>query len=778
LADDAEDEVALRGGQRRVARLVHRHPDTGRREKLELAHNRPFRLQSDKAGSLDHLLLRAITRRAPGLGEVEIAVDAAALNSLDVMQAMGVYPGQDRNGPIALGIECAGHIIAAGEGVDGLRLDQDVVAFIPSSFGTHVTVPSQFVVPRSDRMTAAQAAALPYAFITAWYALSHIARLRAGERILIHAATEGIGLAAIQIARHLGAEVFATAGTQEGLAWLREQSIAQVMDSLTLNFAQQVLLATHGEGVDVVLNSLASETIDASLATLAADGRFIELGRAAIYGDRPLRLAPFKKRLSYSAVSLVDLAKERPQRFAALFREVMDLFTQGVLLPLPVETFPISRAADAFSKLTQGQHLGKLVLTLTDPDARIHVPVETKAPIRQDASYMITGGLGGLGLSAARWLAERNAGHIVLLGRSGITNAEQKAAVDAILAKGTRVSVAKADVSNRAHLEPIFANIAASGMPLRGIIHAAGLLDDGLLTQQTPERFRKVMAPKARGAWLLHELTLELTLDFFVMYSSAAGLLGSPGQGNYAAANTFLDALAHHRTVLGLPALSIDWGVFSEVGGAAAQDNRGARMASRGIGSLTPDEGLTALGCLLEGNDSQLAVMLLNLRQWASFNQPAASSKMLSQLWAEQETEANPPTGDSALVDRLANADPRAREALLLEILRAQAGQVLRIPESSLDVEAPFSSLGIDSLMGLELRNRIETVLGIKVPATLVWTFPTVMELARHLSASTGMAPPAPELNLEQPPPEPEESDSALQTLSDDELADALRSEL
>ncbi len=740
LADDSEDEIALRGGERRVARIVNRLPEVGLRERSEPASGRSFRLEIEKPGVLDHLVLRAMERRAPGPGEVEIAVDAAGLNFIDVMKAMGIYPGLGE-GQIALGGECAGRVVNVGEGVQSLRVGQAVVAVAPFSFGTHVTVVEQMVVPRPDPLSAPQAAAIPVVFMTAWYGLVHLARLRAGERVLIHSAAGGTGLAAVAIARHLGAEVFATAGTPEKRAWLREQGIRYVMDSRSLDFAEQTLAATGGEGVDVVLNSLSGQAIEASLSSLAVDGRFIEIGKTDIYKDRPLGLAHFKKSLSYSAVDLVGLGARRPERFAALLREVMQLFVDGSLQPLAVETFPISRAADAFRKMAQAQHIAKLVLTLPDPEARILVPSESQVAIRADGTYLVTGGLGGLGLSVAGWLAEQGAGELVLLGRSGITTDEQKAAVAALVAKGARVRVAKVDVARRAELQPILQEIAASGRPLRGVIHAAGLLDDGILLKQSPARLRAVMAPKAQGALHLHELTSDQRLDFFVLYASGSGLLGSPGQGNYAAANSFLDALAHYRKRQGLPALSVDWGAFAEVGLAAAQANRGARLSSLGMRNLSPIEGLRALGRLLESKEVQAGVMPLNLRRWVGTYQAAAASARLSRLLATQSAGSSQLPGELGLRERLATEEAGGRAALLQEIVRTQAAQVLRISPDKLDVEMPLTSLGMDSLMGLELRNRLETVLGINVPATLLWSYPTVAALGNHLAGTTQLAP-------------------------------------
>ncbi|MEO5730962.1 MAG: beta-ketoacyl reductase [Byssovorax sp.] len=354
-------------------------------------------------------------------------------------------------------------------------------------------------------------------------------------------------------------------------------------------------------------------------------------------------------------------------------------------------------------------------------------------------------------------------------------------AIAALEAKGARVTVARADVADRAAMERVLAEVAASEMPLSGVVHAAGVLDDGLLSQQTSARFRKVMAPKILGALHLHTLTRGCPLHFFVMYASVAGLLGSPGQGNYAAANTFLDALAHHRRVEGLPATSIDWGGFSEVGLAVAQDNRGARMASRGMRSLTPAEGLTALRRVLDGGRSQVGVAPLDVRQWVEFYPTAASSPMLSRLLAKAPAGVGRAAGEARLVEQLARAEPAARPSLLLGFVRGQVARVLRLAESKLDPSAPLTSFGMDSLTSLELRNRLEAALGLHLPATLLWTYPTVTALCGHLSeADFGVAAPG------EPAPAKEKNEqpasivpvSAIDELSDDALMEALRSEL
>jgi acyl transferase domain-containing protein/acyl carrier protein len=410
----------------------------------------------------------------------------------------------------------------------------------------------------------------------------------------------------------------------------------------------------------------------------------------------------------------VDLGKER-------FRGDAEALVREVLSAGPEEEIALR---------PEGRHVARL--------DRCAVPEAAPAEhgmLRPDASYLITGGLGGLGLSVARWMVAQGARHLALLGRRGAATAEQAEAVAALEAVGAQVLVASVDVSERESLASVLEDIARRMPPLRGVVHAAAVLDDGLLAQQDMARFRRVMAPKAAGAWNLHQLTRGADLDFFVLYSSAASLLGSPGQGNYTAANAFLDALAQHRRSLGLPGLSIAWGPFSEVGLAAAQDNRGARLSSRGMRSLTPEEGTAILGRLIGGGPAQVGVISLDMRQWIEFFPQAASSPRLSPLVQSAGRAAGPKGRGSALRKALLAVTPAERPEVLHQWIRDQVAQVLRLDPGQIDQQVPFNSLGFDSLMGLELRNRLESGLGLSLPSTLIWTYPHLAALAAFLES-------------------------------------------
>jgi acyl transferase domain-containing protein/NADPH:quinone reductase-like Zn-dependent oxidoreductase/NAD(P)-dependent dehydrogenase (short-subunit alcohol dehydrogenase family)/acyl carrier protein len=760
IAGDGEDQIALREEGRFIARFARSTLAVTEEvpHHLEAAAGRPFRLEMREPGVLERLSFREMTRKPPGPGEVEIEIEAAGLNFIDVMKAMGIYPGLPP-GPVALGGECAGRIVAVGEGVTGLSVGQEVIAVAPACFATHVTAMAAFVVPKPSKLSFEEAACIPAVFTTVQWALDHVGRLRRGERILIHAASGGTGLAAIQVARATGAEIFATAGSEEKRAFLRSMHIEHVMDSRSLAFADELMKRTAGRGVDVVLNTLTGDAATKSLEVLAPYGRFLELGKKDIYQNGSLGLRPFRKSLSYTAIDLAGMAAERPELFASLLREVMDRLEDGTYSPLPVRTFPAREVDRAFRFMAQAKHTGKIAVRMRDPEAHI-VPAEAgHVAILPKASYLITGGLGGLGLSVARWLVDQGARHVALMGRSAPSDAAREA-IRSMEEAGAEIKILHADVSQTGEVVRALESLAAYWPPLRGVVHAAGVLDDRTLLQMDEGAFWRPIGPKVLGAWNLHAATRGQPLDFFVMYSSASGLFGSPGQANYTAANAFLDALAHARRQEGLPAMSIQWGTFSEVGLSAAQENRGQRLMSRGIDSFTPEEGTQLLGKLLERPRVEVCLLRLSLRQWLEFYPQAAGMPFLSELRdAEVRGSAAQPGSVRQILERAA---PSERQRLIEEHLIEQISHVLRLPGASIDPRAPFTTLGMDSLMSLELRNRLEASLSLRLSAALLFTYPSVVAMAAYLAGQLQAEDKAPAPRAEEAAPAPKELDDDL----------------
>ena len=724
-----EREVAFRKGIRYVARLVPRVSRSSRGALLEIPDAESFRLDMSRPGNPDNLIFRKTSRPKPGPGEVEIRVAAAGLNFRDVMNAAGIYPG----GPIPFGAECAGTIAAVGAAVDDLRPGDEVIAVAPGSFAAFATTDARAVVLKPHGLSPVQAATIPIAFLTAYYSLQHLAKLSRGERVLIHAAAGGVGLAAVQLAQRAGAEIFATAGSSEKRAYLKSIRVQHVLDSRSLSFADQVMKRTDGHGVDVVLNSLPGEYITRSLAILAAYGRFVEIGKTDIYQNKPLGLFPFRNNLSYFAVDLERVCRERPDFLRTLLLELMTMFQEGSLSPLPQQIFPIADAANAFRYMARRKNTGKVVLSF--PSSESKGRRDRTLGARPDATYLITGGHGGLGLAVARWLVEKGARHLVLLSRGGASPEGEKVAAE-LSAKGAAITSIQADVSNESDLARALAAIRDSMPPLRGVVHAAGVLDDHLVLNMNEESFRRVLAPKVLGAWNLHALTADLPLDFFVAFSSVASVLGSPGQANYAAANAFLDGLAHERRARGLPSLSINWGPWAKIGMAArAPSSRGA--ASRVMQPLSPEQALAALDRLFEsGGPPEAVVMSVDWMQFArSFNgnQPPSLVSDILREKVKAAAKSSSESGPRLSTHVLLGTPPAGRHTLLLSHVQKSLAQVMSIDASELDPEESLSNVGLDSLMALELQHSLEESFGAKLPIDLLIGMPTLNDFVSRL---------------------------------------------
>ncbi|MDP1792586.1 MAG: SDR family NAD(P)-dependent oxidoreductase [Acidimicrobiales bacterium] len=711
-----EDQLALRHGEKFAARLV---AASMRTEPV------PFELTFTDRGTLDNLVIVPTARRRPGPGEVEIRVHATGLNFKDVLNVLGMYPGD----PGPLGGECAGTVVDVGEGVDGFHIGDRVVALAQGGFRSHATCDAAFVAPLADSVSFADAAGLLIAHVTAEFSLHHLGRLKPGERVLIHAAAGGVGLAAVALAQRLGADVYATAGSEAKRGHLRSLGVSHVYDSRNLDFAAQIRADTDGSGVDVVLNSLAGDFVEAGLGLLRDGGRFLEIGKSDhLTADRAAALG---RDIQYHIIDWGESARAEPQLIRSMIDGVLSAVTMGLLRPLPVRTFDMSDAQSAFRFMAQARHTGKVVVV--QPEA----VAERAADIRGDATYLISGGLSGLGLLTAQHLASRGARHLVLLGRRA-PSPEADHAIAELESSGVHVAVCTGDVSIRADVQRALDLVHAEMPPLRGVFHSAGALDDAAIGQMSWEQVTSVLAAKADGALLLDELTTGTPLDHFVLYASIASLLGARGQANHAAANAFLDALAHRRVAAGYPALSIDWGAWSEVG-AAAERGVDKRVGEQGIGVITPEEGLAVLDLLLDRPSPQVGVSPVQwpvlLQRYGAGGPPPYFAEVVDASHHLGATVAAPAVV-SDLSARVAAASPERRTAMVLDFVRDQSAHVLALSASQVGDRVPLSDLGLDSLMAVELRNVLGAGLGLTrpIPATLVFDYPTVEAISSFLT--------------------------------------------
>lgn len=756
LSQDQEGQVALRPAGAFVPRLMPM--PSAEEAQANFSPEEPQRLDISQRGLLENLYWKRIEPLSPGPGEVKIAVQATGLNFRDVLNALGVYAG----GAVPLGGECAGVVTAVGAGVKTPQPGERVMAIAAHSFSSEVVTHALLTAPIEPGLESERAAALPIAYVTAAYALETLAGLRKGQRILIHAAAGGVGLAAVHLARLAGAEVFATAGSPEKHHYLKSQGVLHVMSSRALTFADEIMRLTNGKGVDVVLNSLAGEFIEKSLSVTARNGMFIELGRSEIMDAGQARAR--RPDVTYHAVDLTDDMALRPERIAPIIGGIMARIKSNALPLLPCRVFARSAVIDAFRFMSRARHIGKIVVSWPqNGDSALQ-----ELPVRADGTYWITGGLGALGLFAAEWLAKRGAGHLLLSGR-GAPTAEAEAKIARLRADGTRVTVMAADISSRPSVLETVARLAADrSAPLRGIIHAAGRLDDGVLRHQSWRRFASVMQAKVAGAWHLHQATRHLPLDFFALYSSVSAILGSPGQTNHCAANAFMDGLAHLRRSLGLRAVSINWGAWAEAG-AALEQTAAARAALRGVERFAPAVGLRLLERLIRSETAQAAALAVEWPQYLKQTYAGKTPPILSQVVLRAAEAATRKQGvQSALkpemTERLNVAPPAQRVSLLASYILEQTLRILgRDASEIIDPDKPLNDLGLDSLMAVELRNALGQGLGRALPATLLFDYPTIGALTDFLSRELAL--------VEAPETSPAETKDEAESSTDDLLS-------
>lgn len=707
LSGSEEDETAWRNGRWYTARLclAPLRPEERQTTVAHLERDR-MRLQIRTPGDLESMELVACEHVPPGPGQIEVAVTASSINFADVLVAFGRYPAFDGRLP-QLGIDFAGIVTAVGPDVTDHRVGDHVGGLCADGcWGTFVTCDARLAVTLPVGLTDAQAAALTIATSTAYYGLNDMARIKAGDKVLIHSATGGVGQAAMAIARAAGAEIFATAGSEQRRQLLRDMGVEHVYDSRTLDFADQIRQDTQGYGVDIVLNSVTGAAQRAGLELLAFGGRFVEIGKRDIYGDTRLGLFPFRRNLSFYAVDLALMSVSHPDRLRELLATVYLLTAEGDL-PLPEFTqYPLADAANAIRMISGAQHTGKLVLDIPHTgSSRLVVPPSQVRVFRPDGAYIITGGLGGLGLFMAEKMAANGCGRIVLSSRSQPTD-QALEILGRIRATGVDVLVECGDIAESGTAERLVAVATADGYPVRGVLHAAGVIEDAALTNITDELIERDWAPKVYGAWNLHTATAGQPLDWFCSFSSAAALVGSPGQGAYAAANSWLDAFSLWRRSQGLPGTAIAWGAWGQIG-------RGTALAEGAGIAIAPDEGAYAFEALLRHDRAYTGYAPITGTPWLSV---FAERSPFAEAFRSTGQSA---TGTSKLRAELDELPPDEWAAKLRHVISDQVGVILR---RSVDPDRPLSEYGMDSLGALELRTRIENETGIRISATGITT--------------------------------------------------------
>ncbi|MGA5452718.1 type I polyketide synthase [Streptomyces umbrinus] len=774
---DAEDQTALRGGQRLAARL----------RPAPAAAGGPQNLSLPTPGVLDDLELQPAPHRPLGPDDVRIQVGHAGVNYRDVLLSLGMYPGQDDQPP-TLGWECAGTVTETGNHVTDVAVGDEVIAFAEGALASEVITRACLTAPKPARLTSAQAATLPASYLTAYHALHDLARIDRGDKILIHSATGGTGLAALNVARWKGARIYATAGSDAKRQLLAKLGVHRVADSRSLDFADTFRPVPGDAGFNVILNTLAGEAIAANLSLMAPYGHYLELSKRDILDDNPLPLGHFARNLSFHAVDVVHMIQNAPERAGRILRAAAALVDRGDLQPLPHTEFAADQAAEAFRLMAQSRHTGKIVLSFSHSTAA-GAPSAARTPavaIHGEGTYLVTGGAGGIGGRLALWLADQGARHLLLTGRSPLPavgtqlpddhpHAAALAVLDELAGRGVSVQYEAADVADHHAMQALLTGRHRQGLPpIRGVFHAAGVIDYAPLSDMTAADLDTVLAAKVSGAWNLHRLLHDQEVDAFVLFSSGSALLSSPMLGGYAAGNAFLDALAHHRYAHGRAATVINWGFWDSVGMVARKEQQEERtLLPQGMSSFSPDDGFAVLGSILGQGRLHTAVLRADWPAWAQAYPTAATAPLLQHLTAsgrpapagpgtpnpvapapvaaeapvpsEQppapKTPAAAPKSSTVriLAPRSANGAPTpaadATNTDLLAFVKEAVAVVMGLRAERVNVSRPLNRLGMDSLMAVELRNRIEREYQVKLPMVQLLKDGSITTVVQALAA-------------------------------------------
>ena len=588
---DDEDEVMYRDGERFVRRF---DPQAEQNLPKSMARRARSRLEIGQSSGIEELRYCTASEAPLGAGQIEIEILATGLNFSDVMKSLDLYPGLS-GGPVSLGAECSGRVSRLGADVSQWKVGDEVIAVASGSFASHVVVDQSLVANKPKGLSHAEAAAIPIALLTAQHALHECGRMRRGDDVLIHSASGGVGLAAIQLAKLADANVFATAGSDEKRNYLRDLGANLVMDSRSLAFANETLAATDGKGVDIVLNSLPGEAIAKGISILKPGGRFLEIGKRDIYANASLGLEPFRNNLALFAIDLDQLFKQQPRRMGDLLRTLVRRFESGELKPLPITTYVADQTRDAFRFMRQGKHVGKVVVDFSRRPSDVRPGKTNPTRFHADAAYWIAGGLGGFGLHIARWMVRQGARHLVLSGRRETPSSDAAAMIEQMESQGANVSVMRCDITDAQDVRATLRQIDEQMPPLRGVFHTAMVLKDRMLVDLDRDTLEQVLRPKVIGGWNLHRETRDRSLDHFVLFSSLSSIFGHAGQANYSAANALLDGIAHYRRSQNLPACVVNWGHVGEAGYLARRQELGERLKRQGVLSFTLEQ---ATDCL------------------------------------------------------------------------------------------------------------------------------------------------------------------------------------
>lgn len=726
------EEIAIREGRlyTKVMRQVQ-NEEKEKATKVVSFKETPLELVAPEFSDLDSLYFSEVERITPNDDELEILVENTSINFKDYLKVTNKISKDALEGTKsqdAIGLDCAGIVTRVGKNVTKFKVGDRVLSATPGTFKSYVTVDAK-VVGKCPDILAKDGSHAITAYLTAIYCLEDKAHLQKGDKVLIHNASGGVGLAAINYANLVGAEIFATAGSEEKRDYLRSLGIEHVFNSRDLDFSRKISEITNGRGVDVILSSLTGEMFHQSLAVLAPFGKYLEIGKMNAIDDLLLPMKIFSKNLSFISIDLDQLGNEIPEEISRLIEVMHDYIASGQLPPLPVKMYNPDQVADAFRLIEQGKHIGKVVINFKDQTAEVE---EREKPLfKTDATYMITGGTKGLGLEIAGWMLENGAQNLALLSRSGEKDPKVKTVIDGLRKKAANINVYATDVASLESLSATFQAISKNLPPLAGIFHGAMVLDDGFLLDMNDDRFRKVLKPKVDGTMNLHKLSKDLTLDVFVMFSSLSSLIGHLGQANYIVANTMLDSFAYYRRSKGLPATTVNLGVLGQAGVISRDDNLKKMVNDFGIQSFTNEEVLLGLKEIVRTQPVQVGFFDVD---WNTIEKSFKSSKfsLFEELIQENVGSNSRLNAEQAKNwSELLALDSMKRQELVVGLLTEELSQILKMPQDSIPSDKGVNFLGVDSILSVQLIRAINDRLAIELSPMEFTSGPNLKQVAR-----------------------------------------------
>ncbi|RUT68620.1 SDR family NAD(P)-dependent oxidoreductase [Flavobacterium cupreum] len=689
-----------------------------------------LQLINPKSNRVEDLCFENSERIAPKSGEIEILVENTTINFKDYLKVSGkIYQDalEGTHGKNSIGHDCVGIITQVGSDVTKFKVGDKVIAFAPGTFQSYTTTSQHLAVLCPDNLVEAESN-VGLSYLTAVYCLRDKAKLERGQRVLIHNATGGVGLAAINYANLVGAEIYATVGSEEKMNYLKSIGIKHVYSSRTLDFANEILEVTQGKGVDVVLSALPKEAMYQSMSILNSYGTYLEIGKKDITDNFSLSMHFFNKNISYVAVDMDKMLSERPEKIALLLEDIAAYLKSGELNSLPVTVYTPNKIAEAFKLIDEGKHIGKIIIDFKDQAVDVHK--QTDSLFKNDKTYVITGGTKGLGFEIAKWLVENGVKNLALLSRSGFSNQTEKDAVSQMQNEGVNVKVYAVDVAELDQITHVFSHIQNDLPDIASIFHCAMVLDDGFLIDMNEERFRKVLSPKVNGAINLHHLTKKMELDNFVLFSSISSLIGNVGQANYIVANALLDSFAHVRKSSGLPATTINLGVLSESGVVSRSENLEMVLQGVGIRSFTNDQVLSGLEKILREKPAQIGFFDLNW-ELLSINLKDSGQYIFEDLIESNMGSANGLSQEQgACLNDLLSLSRIAQQEFVVSFLKDELSKILKMPKDRIQSDKGIGFLGIDSILSIELLRVINNKFALKMSSMEILALPSVNGLS------------------------------------------------